>query len=464
MIFREVYMKRIVKSLLALLIAMSGLLYPLKVRAGHYLSVYIKDMSGYQITAFQVYEGDSLLETFHQYPQFLKEINQQDDGRMPVFYQNQSYVPYDPNEPIFTHTTLYITYAKAINSIRLKLTWPLAGQTAVYPDLSIRDSNPKYTLSSMRWLKNYTDTVAYTGTMYENQTYWAEIYIYPQETYGLNYFNNTLKVTINGLEASYTKNTVPDEGIRILFKVKVDDKVESFVRRLYILCLGREPDPSGFTNWVTKLKNKTATASDIIYGFFNSTEFKNYGYLDSEFIELCYNVMMDRTGDTGGQAYWFNKMRQGLSRNYVLKGFVDSVEFHQLCKKYGIEPGTIKLTEARDQNPGLTAFIARMYTRALGRDYDVNGVNYWCQQVLSKKKTPKDVAVSFFNSAEFLNKYLGNHAFVGVLYRTFMDREPDSSGWAYWEKKLDEGMSRNSVIAGFADSKEFANIMKSYGL
>ena len=457
-------MKKVLRSLLALAMAAVFLLTPQKIKAGSYYTITIKDMSDYQITAFQVYQGDSLLETFFGHPEYLKDINQQDEGRMPTFYADKSYTPYDPNDSVNANKTLYITYSHAINSIKLKLTWPLAGQSAVYPDISIQDKNPKYSLSSMRWLKEHNSSTAYGGKFVEDKTYWAEILIYPTETYGLNYYNEKLKVTINGYTASYTKNKIPDEGIKILFKVKIDDKVESFVRRMYILCLGREPDPSGFTNWVTKLKNKTAKASQIVYGFFNSAEFQKWGFIDSEFVSLCYDVMMDRPADAGGLKYWMDKLWNGVSRSFVLKGFVDSKEVHSLCAKYGIDPGTITLTEARDKNQGLTAFIVRIYHRALGRDFDAAGVNYWCEQVLSGKKTPKDVAVSFFNSKEFIQKYLGNHDFVSVLYRTFMDREPDSAGLAYWEKKLEDGMSRNSVIAGFADSKEFANIMKSYGL
>ena len=457
-------MKKIIRSLLAFAVAAVCLVTPQKAQAGSYYTVTVKDMSGYKITAFQVYQGDSILETFYWHPEYLKAINQQDDTRMPTFYKNQSFTVYDPNEPVMSDRTLFITYSKAINSIKLGLTWPSAGESAVYPDIYSLDSSPKYSVSSARWLKEPDDTTAYTGKFAENQVYWADLQIFPYEMYGLNYYNETLKVKINGIDASYTKNTVPNEGIRIIFEVKIDDKVEAFVRRMYVLCLGRQPDPSGFTSWVSKLKNKTKKASDIVYGFFNSAEFKNKAYDNDEFLKLCYRVMMDRGADAGGVKYWDNQLKNGVSRNYVLKGFLDSQEFHALCKKYGIEPGTITLSEARDKNPGLTAFIVRLYMCALDRYFDTAGVNYWCEQVLSKKKTPKEVAMSFFSSAEFNNRNLGNTDFVKVLYRTFMNREADSGGLAYWVKKLEDGASRNSVVAGFADSKEFANILKSYGL
>lgn len=457
-------MKKILKSLLALMVFAAGFLNPLKVRAAHYYSVYIKDMSGYQITAFQVYQGDSLLETFHQYPQYLEEINQYDSGRMPTFYKNTSYTPYDPNESVFENKTLYITYSYAINSINLKLTWPLAGQTAVYPDIAIMDQNPKYWIYTMRWLKTYDATVPYTGKFAENQTYWAEINIYPNEMYGLNYYNETLKVSINGYDASYTKNTVPDEGIKIIFKVKTDDKVEAFVRRLYILCLGREPDPTGYSGWSTSLRNRTSKAADIVYGIFNSSEFNKISYSDADFVELCYNAIMDRPSDAAGKKTWTDLLATGVSRNYILKMFLASQEFKDLCKKYGIDPGTIKLTEPRDQKPGLTAFIARLYTRALGRGFDVAGLNFWCQQILTGKMTPKEAAMSFFHSQEFYSRKLNNSDFVTVLYRTFMDREPDPAGKAFWVNYLNNGASRDFVISGFADSAEFKALMKSYGL
>ena len=51
-----------------------------------------------------------------------------------------------------------------------------------------------------------------------------------------------------------------------------------------------------------------------------------------------------------------------------------------------------------------------------------------------------------------------------MLYRTMMDREPDEAGLNDWVTSLQSGTSRQSVFDGFADSTEFDNIVRAYGL
>ena len=75
----------------------------------------------------------------------------------------------------------------------------------------------------------------------------------------------------------------------------------------------------------------------------------------------------------------------------------------------------------------------------------------------------KDVAVAFLNSREFLDKNTTNTEYVTVLYQTFLGRDPDPEGLANWVGQLDRGeKTRDEIVSGFADSKEFADIMAQY--
>ena len=250
--------------------------------------------------------------------------------------------------------------------------------------------------------------------------------------------------------------------------VTVKDPVIDFVRRLYRLCLNREPDQGGLNNWVGQLRSGTKTAAQVVQGFFNSKEMKNLNLSGEEWIERCYLVMMDRASDTGGKANWVDKYESGVSSNYILKGFVDSSEFRKICEDFGVERGTITLTEARDQNIGITKFVSRCYSEVLGRRGDAGGLNNWCSKILSasdKKKAAINVATSsFFHSTEFRNRNTTNEEFVVICYRTFLGRDPDTGGYNSWLNKLNSGTSRDSVMMGFANSKEFTNIMAMYGI
>lgn len=110
------------------------------------------------------------------------------------------------------------------------------------------------------------------------------------------------------------------------------------------------------------------------------------------------------------------------------------------------------------------AYVARIYTKALGRAAEPAGLKYWVGEINAKRKTPVEVAELFFFAPEFTNKKLNNAAYVKVLYRTFMGREADQGGLNYWIGRLNKGESRKSVLEAFAGCPEFKQIVKSFGL
>ncbi len=241
--------------------------------------------------------------------------------------------------------------------------------------------------------------------------------------------------------------------------------LEGYVDRLYQLCLNRKPEPAGQADWIDRLYRGRATGAQAAFGFFFSDEFKLWNTTDEEYVELLYNVMMGRASDAAGKADWVYKLHNGVGREGVFRGFAQSREFEMICASYGIEQGTVSVSEARDKNFGLTTFIARLYTRALGRTYETAGLNDWCGRILTGSWTVYDVSTKgFFHSTEFYNRNLSDDQYVKVLYRTFLDREYDRAGYDDWMNRLAAGASRDEVLAGFSNSREFAELMKSYGL
>ena len=159
-------------------------------------------------------------------------------------------------------------------------------------------------------------------------------------------------------------------------------------------------------------------------------------------------------------------MKAGFSRQAIISGFTSSDEFSVICARYGITRGYYQVSEPRDQNYGITAYVSRLYTKMQGREFDIGGLNYWCNIILKKptKATLVQVAVDgFMHSTEFKSKNLSDTEFVKVMYRTFLDREAEPAGLQYWLNKLASGMTRENVAAGFAASDEFGAIMARYG-
>ena len=174
-------------------------------------------------------------------------------------------------------------------------------------------------------------------------------------------------------------------------------------------------------------------------------------------------------GDSG-KVFWINLLKNGVSRSYVFRGFCHSDEFSAICNNYGITRGNITLTESRDQNHNVTMYVYRCYDRTLGRKPDVKGMNFWTEQILSKKRSPIDVAGNFIFSAEFKNKKLSDEEYIKILYRMFFDREynapgTDPNGIQFWLNELKSGnRDRYEVFIGFANSKEFRIVLDSFGL
>lgn len=243
-----------------------------------------------------------------------------------------------------------------------------------------------------------------------------------------------------------------------------DPKISAFVTRLYNTCLGRTPDAGGLTGWHDVLFEGSSTGAQVGYGFVFSKEYLIKNTSNEEYVEMLYNVFLDRSSDASGKASWVSLLEQGISREYVFKGFVESAEYSNICNSYGINRGTYETSQPRDVNFGVTSFVSRLYTKALGRSFDADGLNAWCGVILDGSGSPEQVAENFINSQEFLNKNLSNEEYVKVLYRTFMGREYDQGGLDAWVSVLNSGTSRLDVLHGFSRSPEFAQIMAQYGL
>ncbi len=244
------------------------------------------------------------------------------------------------------------------------------------------------------------------------------------------------------------------------------EKVGAFVDRLYNKCLGRDADEKGRADWVGSLVNGSQTGAGAAYGFFFSDELKNKNLSNEDFVELLYNVFLDRSSDAPGKANWVSQLNAGYGRLGVFRGFAESDEFNKICGSYGINRGTVKITEGRSRNAGVTAFVGRLYTECLGRSYDEGGLNNWCNIICDKKWSVNKVSTDgFFFSKEFLEKNTSNEEYVRILYATFLGREPDKTGYDMWVGILNRGeKSRKEVLYGFSNSDEFGKIKASFGL
>ena len=239
---------------------------------------------------------------------------------------------------------------------------------------------------------------------------------------------------------------------------------EGFVTRLYELTLFREPDAKGLSEWTTLLNSGQQTGADIVYGFLHSDEFQGKNYSDTEYISVLYRAILNREADDKGLNDWLSVLGEGFSRDYICSGFIGSNEFKGLCSHYGIQAGTLTLTDLLDVNPDVTKFVNRLYELVLSRTPDDKGRREWVDALVSGRNTAAVAAMGFLDSTEFKSKNLSNSDYLDVLYRTLLDREADNTGKSEWLGVMSTGVSKTYLIYNFVASPEFGTLCQQYGI
>ncbi len=241
-------------------------------------------------------------------------------------------------------------------------------------------------------------------------------------------------------------------------------QIRAFVTRMYTEALGRAPDAEGLNDWCECLEKNRTDASGLARGFIMSPEMNNKNLSNADYVETLYKTFFGRGSDPEGKAGWVQALDQGVPRQQVMAGFVNSNEFTMLCDSFGVSRGIMNEDGSSVFNANVRNFVLRNYECILGRRGETAGVDAWSYAINMGQATPIDVSTSFFKSEEFLMRHTTNEAYVDILYGTFLGRTPDTKGKEEWVSQLNNGVSRDQILAGFAYSKEFAMIMADYGL
>ncbi|MCJ7833806.1 DUF4214 domain-containing protein [Cuneatibacter sp. NSJ-177] len=243
------------------------------------------------------------------------------------------------------------------------------------------------------------------------------------------------------------------------------DPVRQFVTRLYTDILGRNPDSVGLRDWYNRLTSHKETAAQVVYGFVFSKEYLDRNVSNSDYIKMLYSTILGRNPGNNEINYWLDYLtNKGVTRKYIFAGFINSVEFGELCNQYNVIKGSYTSDETIDRNPDVTAFVTRMYTVCLKRGANEKERTYWVEKLLNHSATGRNIVYGFFYSDEFKGKNLSNGDFVTSLYQTLFDRNPDTVGYNDWVGRLNRGVSRNSVVDGFVYSVEFNELCNRFGI
>lgn len=113
-------------------------------------------------------------------------------------------------------------------------------------------------------------------------------------------------------------------------------------------------------------------------------------------------------------------------------------------------------------------FISNFFTWVLVRAPGGNEPTYWNDQLrvayaqgqTSLKLAAIELGKTLFESAEYAARNRNDHWYVYDLYKTYLMRDPDAGGWAYWEGEVPNN-GRENVRRAFEESPEFAGMIAS---
>ena len=131
---------------------------------------------------------------------------------------------------------------------------------------------------------------------------------------------------------------------------------------------------------------------------------------------------------------------------------------------------SITLIAVADLAAAATTLITHYYVSILEREPEPDGLAFWQALIADTEARGEDVkdvfrrmADFFFNSSEYVARNTTDRQFITNLYLTFVQREPDEEGLAFWLDRLAQGDPRNSVMTFFLYSQEFLDFMLKLG-
>ncbi|MBF0099832.1 MAG: DUF4214 domain-containing protein [Desulfobacterales bacterium] len=177
-----------------------------------------------------------------------------------------------------------------------------------------------------------------------------------------------------------------DQLVQIFFESAEFQVRSQPAARLYLAYFNRIPSYSDLQGWISQYATGTSLY-DISQTFASTQEFQNqYGNLDNtEFAQLVYTNVLQRTPDTDGFNYWVDRLNNGYSRANMMACFAESGEYKNLSRN--------KLK------------VIMLYTAMLRREPDQSGYEYWVNNLVS--------GVSVIN---FINGFLTSTEYTNRIY------------------------------------------------
>jgi hypothetical protein len=196
---------------------------------------------------------------------------------------------------------------------------------------------------------------------------------------------------------------------------------------LYNSILGRNPDTSGYNNFVGIL-NAGGSRTTVANALYYSAEHR------SNQVQGYFQTYLKRTASAAEVNGWVN---------YYLAGATD----------FAVQTGFLTSNEYLTMYPPITGYINALYVDILGRNADAQGLASWTKTMMSS--VPKQqIVMSLLTSVESTQRL------ASIDYTTYLGRAGDAGGIAYWGSVIASVGPAGGVI-GLTTSAEAYNRAQS---
>jgi ubiquitin len=200
------------------------------------------------------------------------------------------------------------------------------------------------------------------------------------------------------------------------------DPNTAYVQSLYHAVLGRSGADSEVATWLVRFDDGM-TREQVAVGFVNSLEHRQ------DQVNSYYEEFLHRAPDPTS-IFWVNALQSGVSEEKVVESILDMPEY-----------------QAKHQDS--TLFIHDLYLDVLGRQGEPTGLAGW-QAVLASGATRQAIVADFVQSTEAIDQM------VESFYTAFLHRQREpvtSDGWVTMLEQPDG--SASDLATGILASPEF---------
>jgi len=197
----------------------------------------------------------------------------------------------------------------------------------------------------------------------------------------------------------------------------------SYVQELYRDLLGREGEDSGITNWTLLLNSGTLDRSQIMWHFFESSEFEQ----GVGSILKLYHGLLERSPDVCDLEYWNERLHSGMTIEHIAQSILASVDDTSALK---------------DQSDSI--FVSSLYENLTGGDeISQESMTYWVNELANGENRGK-VVLNFIQSDQY-KEIIQPEIMSDILYLQCLNREADTQGYQYWNQAF-ENAADNPVL------------------